>query len=165
MSNLNSRRASKNKPCKICGEANGWCLHLDSIDGMLCMKHELPGCERKKLKNGEIGFQYGPSYFNDGKPVKQYIQAPKKEVQTLEVCFVLFWSVCWVVFVQQVIVLTGVEVVEQWNFNIYIRNHLATAATRAQFNTARNNSASTIEKPCVTVPDFSKYVAMRFMRR
>lgn len=85
MSNLNSRRASKNKPCKICGEANGWCLHLDSIDGMLCMKHELPGCERKKLKNGEIGFQYGPSYFNDGKPVKQYIQAPKKEVQTLEV--------------------------------------------------------------------------------
>ena len=25
----------------------------------------------------------------------------------------------------------GVEVVEQWNFNIYIGNHLATAATRS----------------------------------
>jgi hypothetical protein len=57
---LRQARASKGNPCKICGEGNQWCLHLDN-GGMLCMKQELPGSQYH-LKTQ--GYYYAPEYFN-----------------------------------------------------------------------------------------------------
>jgi DNA primase len=57
---LRQSRAGKSNPCKICGENNQWCLHLDN-GGMLCMKHELQGSQYHAKTQG---YYYAPDYFD-----------------------------------------------------------------------------------------------------
>lgn len=67
----NRDRANRNNPCKICEEANNWCLHLPDIGGMICMKYDLPGCKPHKFRDGSFGYLYSPAYFNGGQKVER----------------------------------------------------------------------------------------------
>jgi hypothetical protein len=79
----NRDRASKSHPCRICEEANNWCLHLPDIGGMICMKFELPGCKIHKFRDGSIGYLYSPTYFNGGQKV-EHIERPMPKVEIPE---------------------------------------------------------------------------------
>jgi hypothetical protein len=83
MANLRQYRATRSKPCAICGKGNTWCLVNMPKGGNLCMSEDRPGSIRRVFVDGTIGFYYPPDK-NIPLPVNQP-QEPEKPMASLSV--------------------------------------------------------------------------------